>query len=241
MDRGYIRLFRKFFDSKIWKTKRVYSFAEAWIDLIRMARWKDEPQKMFDDRGEYVLERGDVYASLRFLGERWRWSTTKVNRFLSILVKDESILIKIRNSQRTILHIKKLGTYLEWGNTENDAGVTQRKRRSNAGVTKKKPVKKEEPDKPNKYIYGEFKNVKLSLEEEKKLIERFGKEDTKEKIENLSLYLSSKGDKYKSHYATILSWTKRDEKENNGRRDVGQNSAGGVRPAKGKYDHLVTK
>lgn len=66
-------------------------------------------------------------------------------------------------------------------------------------------VKKEEKKK-----YGEFKNVLLTDEEYQKLKDRFN--DYKEKIENLSYYLKSKGDKYKSHYGTILNWARKDEK-----------------------------
>ena len=58
--------------------------------------------------------------------------------------------------------------------------------------------------------YGEFNNVLLSDEEYQKLKERFN--DYEEKIENLSYYLKSKGDKYKSHYGTILNWARKEEK-----------------------------
>lgn len=59
-------------------------------------------------------------------------------------------------------------------------------------------------------IYGEFQNVKLSEKEHQKLISKFGKETASSMIENLSQYIASKGRKYKSHYATILNWSRRD-------------------------------
>jgi hypothetical protein len=63
--------------------------------------------------------------------------------------------------------------------------------------------------------YGEF--VWLFNEEHDKLIEKFGSDDTKDRIERLDLYIGSKGDKYKSHYHTILSWYRKDQSEyNNG-------------------------
>lgn len=67
--------------------------------------------------------------------------------------------------------------------------------------------------KPIYIPYPEFKNVKLTKEEHDKLIGRFGEEDTRDRVENLSFYIASKGDKYKNHYATILAWEKRDRKE----------------------------
>jgi len=58
-------------------------------------------------------------------------------------------------------------------------------------------------------IYGEFKNVKLSIEEYKKLSDKFNG-TLHEKIEALSGYMKSKGKAYKDHYATILTWARKD-------------------------------
>lgn len=61
----------------------------------------------------------------------------------------------------------------------------------------------------NRRVYGEFENVKLTDEEIEKLKTRFN--DWENKIEKLSMYMASKNVKYKSHYATILNWAKKDE------------------------------
>ena len=59
----------------------------------------------------------------------------------------------------------------------------------------------------------EFPNVnKITPDEYQKLLKEFGEEGTRKRIENLSLYIASKGDKYKNHYATILSWDRREQK-----------------------------
>lgn len=65
-------------------------------------------------------------------------------------------------------------------------------------------------DRVQKQPYGEFNNVLLSDEEYKKLTDRFNSE-CPERIERLSTYLASKGVKYKSHYAVILSWALKDK------------------------------
>lgn len=59
--------------------------------------------------------------------------------------------------------------------------------------------------------YGSFENVNLTDEEYEKLKNKFN--DYQDKIENLSNYIASKGDKYKSHYATILNWARKDSEE----------------------------
>ena len=51
--------------------------------------------------------------------------------------------------------------------------------------------------------------MKLKPDEHQKLVELFGQAGADERIQNLSLYIQSKGDKYKSHYATILNWERK--------------------------------
>lgn len=64
--------------------------------------------------------------------------------------------------------------------------------------------------KPVKHKYGEYKNVFLTDDEYDKLQAEFP--DLAERIERLSEYIESKGAKYKSHYATIRAWAKKDTK-----------------------------
>jgi len=52
--------------------------------------------------------------------------------------------------------------------------------------------------------YAEF--VKMSKNEYKKLIEKYGKEEVQEMIEKLDNYKGSKGKTYESDYRAILNW-----------------------------------
>ena len=56
--------------------------------------------------------------------------------------------------------------------------------------------------------YGEFNNVLLTKEEYHKLEQA----NLLPYIEKLSSYIASKGKKYKSHYATILTWSRGEKK-----------------------------
>lgn len=67
----------------------------------------------------------------------------------------------------------------------------------------------ESKTKKTKNKYGEFDNVLLTDDELTKLKERFPN-DLKQRIERLSDYVASTGKAYKSHYATIISWAKKD-------------------------------
>lgn len=66
-------------------------------------------------------------------------------------------------------------------------------------------------DTPSKYAYGEFNNVLLTDNELDKLKTRF--DDWERRIERLSQYMASHSKRYKSHYATILTWADKDAKE----------------------------
>lgn len=71
-------------------------------------------------------------------------------------------------------------------------------------IKREKPTRKE-----TKKVYGSFENVKLTDSEYSKLISDYPN-ITDDYIERVSTYIAQKGDKYKSHYATILTWIRRD-------------------------------
>lgn len=58
--------------------------------------------------------------------------------------------------------------------------------------------------------YGEMRNVLLSDREFHSLLVRYPREQVEAEIESLSLYMSSQGKRYSSHYATLLNWLRKD-------------------------------
>ena len=62
--------------------------------------------------------------------------------------------------------------------------------------------------KPVKHKYGEYNNVLLTDAELEKLKAEYP--DYEERIERLSSYVASTGKSYKSHYATIRNWARKD-------------------------------
>lgn len=66
---------------------------------------------------------------------------------------------------------------------------------------------------PPQNYYGEFFNVKMTTAEFEKLVQAEGAERANALIEELSSYLASSGKRYKSHYATLLNWGRRKDKE----------------------------
>ncbi len=86
---------------------------------------------------------------------------------------------------------------------KSNSGFTPRKVKESKGKQSKEEVKEK---------YLDF--VSLSKNEHQKLIKKFGQQDAEEKIANLDGYIGSKGDKYKSHYRTILNWERRNRGQN---------------------------
>ena len=92
--------------------------------------------------------------------------------------------------------------------TPIDTNVGNINKTKNININKnKKEIVKEK--------FGEFENVLLSADELRKLKSKFG-DETENYIERLSSYIASSGKRYKSHYATILSWSQKDSKNSGG-------------------------
>lgn len=71
--------------------------------------------------------------------------------------------------------------------------------------------KPKKADKPVKHRHGEYQNVLLTEDELTSLQAEYP--DWQARIDNLSRYIASKGAKYKSHYATIRNWARKDAED----------------------------
>ena len=73
-------------------------------------------------------------------------------------------------------------------------------------------IEKEIDKKQKKKKFGEFSNVLLTEQEFEKLKEKYPN-DYLQRIERVSGYVASTGKAYKSHYATIISWARNENKK----------------------------
>ena len=89
--------------------------------------------------------------------------------------------------------------------TERDTESDTRDIISDSGESAAHPPKLK---KPKKHKHGEYSNVLLTDEELEKLKQEFP--DWKDRIDRLSSYVESTGKAYKSHYATIRNWARKD-------------------------------
>ena len=92
-----------------------------------------------------------------------------------------------------------------YGEIEKEEKEINKENEEKEIVTKKRNRKRDQPEFKRKY--GQFHNVLLSNEEFEKIQRKFP--DTwQDQIEELSIGIESRGYKYKSHYAALLSWAK---------------------------------
>ena len=83
-----------------------------------------------------------------------------------------------------------------------------------------------QPKKPVKHKHGEYDNVLLTDAELDKLKAEYP--DWQERIDRLSAYIASKGAKYKSHYATIRNWARKDGEKHGKPEGTGDAFSGNV-------------
>ena len=62
---------------------------EAWLWLVSSAAWKDGGTR--GNVGPVALRRGEFSFSVRFLAERWKWTSSTVDRFIHRLKKRDMI------------------------------------------------------------------------------------------------------------------------------------------------------
>jgi hypothetical protein len=116
-EEGFIRLSRRAFLHFLWREPREKTRWEAWIDLIQAAAYA--PDKVLVEGRRLGIGRGEVVASLRFLGVRWGWDKNRVARFLKLLRQEG--MVETRNE--TGVNILKLCKYEQY-NPGRDAGGT---------------------------------------------------------------------------------------------------------------------
>ena len=202
MNDGYILLHRKII--KEWEWYSNINDTRLWIHCLLKANWEDG---WFEG---ISVDRGSFISSISSLATETGLTPSQVRTSLAHLKKSENLAIKSTN-QFSIISIKNYDKYQM--DSKRIASESQASRRQVACQSQQ--YNKEQlrtinnNNKENiKRKFGQFKNVLLSDDEIDKLKEKFS--DYLDRIENLSSYIASKGDKYKSHYATILNWARKD-------------------------------
>lgn len=206
-----------------------YNSTSSWIKLDRrILRWgwySDMNVKgvflhllliaSYED-GEYLgskIKRGQAIIGTVETAKQLGITRQQLRTALSKLEKSGEISKKTTN-KFTLVTIENYSKYQDITSISNQR-ITNEQPTDNQRATTLKNVKNVKNVKNNIYIRphaGEFENVKLTKEELDKLQVSYS-DCYEEYIEKLSSYLAQTGKRYKSHYATLLNWIRRDGKE----------------------------
>ncbi len=145
MAEGWIKLYRKVMEHEFYKEKRVFSRFEAWTDLMLLSNHADN--KVIFDGALIEVKRGSLITSIRKLCERWKWSNTKVNKFLTLL-KDEKMLTQKSDAKKTVLTLLNYEFYQD----QKDAKTSLKRHRNDTETTLKHTNKNVKNDKNEKKI-----------------------------------------------------------------------------------------
>lgn len=122
----FVPLQRSFFAHYLWAEERVFSRAEAWLDLVSLAAY--QPHKRMVAGVLVAVERGGIVATERFLSDRWKWSRTKVRAFTDLLKSDGMISVK-KDHETTVLILCNYEKY----NTAQTGKRPQKNQRETTG------------------------------------------------------------------------------------------------------------
>ena len=101
---GYIKFYRSILDNPIW-TSEPFTKGQAWADLLLLVNHEDGIGRKGD-----LIPRGSMATSYATLAIRWRWSVSKVRRFLGTLSDTQMISLSGTRSG-TLLSIVKYDNF----------------------------------------------------------------------------------------------------------------------------------
>lgn len=220
MASGWIKLHRELIEKSIWLNSTPEQKA-VLITILLKANHKDTTWE-FGGRvfkcnpGQFVTSLSSLALTSGVTIQNVRTAIDKFEKydFLTNVSTKTGRLITVVNWE--IYQCDDVTT-----NKEPNKELTKSQQRANKELTnrltpnKNKEIKnfKEKEINKEKERFGEFENVLLTADEYRKLSEKFPN-DFRDRIERLSCYMASQKKSYASHYATILAWARKDEKDN---------------------------
>ena len=206
---GWIKLHRSLLESDFWKCES-FSRGQAWVDLLMLANFKDS---FFYKRGVKVdVKRGQLGRSEVELSDRWKWSRSKVRKFLKDLEKEQQIKV-VKTSVTQVVTILKYDDF-QTEEQQKDSRRTAEGQQKDSRKTHIKNDKKEKnEEKEEEYYYIIDEKLKLSFKDYEKLLKTYSPSEVDAKIFELENYDPKKRSKYKSMYLTLNRFLLKDRKQ----------------------------
>ena len=147
---GFIPLPRTFLEHSFWSESRKYSKAEAFLDLLFMARYGKEPEAIFNLGEKIIIEHGMIISSILKLSGKWNRSNTWIKKLLNVLQEEGLIKLDIKRNRRVMIKILYQSPFFSslirqnnYKNVTENTTETLRKHNRNTHKNKEIPVNKE--------------------------------------------------------------------------------------------------
>lgn len=235
---NFIPINRRLFEHHLWCEEREYSRFEAWLYLLKEARFEDT--KLISKGKLVLIKRGQVYVSYRFLANAFGWTVKRVRTFLDLIESDKMIdRYTAKDTGQTIITICNYDKYniiSDVGGTEKG---TQRAHRGHTEGTKSNKENKEnkeilsndstkkEPnvssctqsdfDKFNEWLKSNAPycaNPKHLSQITESQFEKLKETYTSNQIADMVLQIENRKDlrkRYSDLYRTVLNWLKKEQ------------------------------
>lgn len=179
-----------------------------WHGLMSMANrfsWREFNAPILTLLSESKLTKNDLYKSRNKLKQFGLLDFKERGGNRATIYKMNSV-VSLYGTQMNTQTMTQMDIQIGTKSVTQSVNILKTKNQKLKTKNKKEIIKEK---------FGEFENVLLSADELQKLKSKLGAE-TESYIERLSSYIASSGKRYKSHYATILSWTQKDAKNSGG-------------------------
>ena len=166
---GWVKVHRKIWDNKIW-TSEPFTRGQAWIDLLLLANHEYGYFYLRDHKVE--VERGQVGWSQLKLATRWKWSRTKVRKFLNDLEKEQ----QIKQQQSHTTSIITILNYEEYQQKEQQ-DIQQQDNRKTTERQQKNTNKKNKEELRNREEFLEYSISDKDKSKETKVVKEKAKKN----------------------------------------------------------------
>lgn len=199
---GYTMWARKTVDSEIFYDKPAEWF-KIWFYLVSQVNHKDHRK----------WKRGECHIEYKTIAKYTKTTHGQVQSCIKYLKKEQ--MLTTRKSTRGMnIKVNKYNVYQANSTYENASESIGKSIHDPYTIhTINKNDKNDKNIYKQKKFFGEFQNVALAEDERTKLKTSLGQKKAKDLVDRLDAYIESTGKKYKSHYATILNWSRKDAKQ----------------------------
>jgi hypothetical protein len=209
---GWIKIHRDIFKNPYMQQPNTFTL---WVYILCNVTY-EKVDAIFEGK-RITLEPGQGLFKFPEVAQTLHIPLRTVYRLVEVL-KNEKQIVKQKSPRNTLITVVNWQQYQNNGK-QNGKQVANKCQTNGKQVANLPIIKELKEVKKEKKIYGEYQNVKLTDEELAKLKAEFP--DWQERIERLSEYIDSKGDKYKNHLSTIRSWARRDKENGHGTNQLG--------------------